>query len=330
MKPSVLAEELAYLINIRRPVFVWGKSGIGKSSVVHQTAEAMSRQLNDARASQLDSIDVRGFPVPDMKKKTMEWLPADFLPRESDPPGVLFLDELNGAMPTVAGACYQLILDFRIGSYVLPKHWSIVAAGNGQGDRGVTHLMPAPLSNRFVHLDYTLDADDWQRRASLDNIDPRIRAYLRLKPHALHVFDAVQNPRSFPSPRTWYFADEILKGNRSPGAQLELLQGTLGEGAAAEFSGFCVQLKDMPDIDQIMMDPKKAPLPRNQSVMHTVAATLSDRTKAANFPRVMDYVERMQREFQVVFVRDVGERTPAIKNTKRYADWILANQHVIN
>lgn len=330
MKPSVLATELPFLIENRRPVFLWGKSGVGKSSVVNQIAQAMGRKVSDARMSQLDSIDLRGFPMPDTKKKTMEWLPADFLPRAGDPPGILFLDEFNGAMPATASAGYQLILDLRIGAYVLPKNWSIVAAGNGQDDRGITYQMAAPLSNRFVHLEYTLDSDDWQARASVDDIDPRIRAFLRLKPGALHIFDSTVNPRSFPTPRTWYFADEIVKAKRAPAAQLELLKGCIGEGAAVEFTAFCTQLKDMPDIDQIMLDPKKAPLPVSQPVMHAVVCALADRTKAANFPRIMDYVERMQREFQTVFIHDVGKREKPILSTRRYADWILANQHVIN
>lgn len=330
MKPSVVAEEIPFLLAQKRPVFIWGKSGIGKSSVMRQTAERNKLLLNDVRAGQLDSIDVRGFPVPDMKKRQMEWLPADFLPRESDKPGILFLDEMNGATPVVGNALYQLILDRRIGNYKLPDHWGLVAAGNYQGDRGVTYEMPAPLSNRFVHIDFVLDAHDWQVQAAADGIDPRIRAYLTLKPDSLHVYDSAINPRSFPSPRSWYFADQILKGNRKKDREVELLKGTVGEGAAIEFFGFCAQLADMPDIDFIMLNPKTAPLPKSQPVMHAVSKALGDRTKASNFARVMEYVTRMQREFQIVFVTEVGTRDKAIMNTKAYTDWILVNHDVIN
>lgn len=329
MKPSAIAAVLPELIKARRPVFIHGKSGVGKSSVVHQITASMKRRLTDARASQMDSIDVRGFPVPDMKKKSMEWLPADFLPRESDPPGVLFLDELNGAMPTVASALYQLILDHRIGSYILPKNWSIVAAGNNMDDRGVTHQMPAPLNNRFVHIDFDLNADDWLIKAADDDVHPHIRAYLRLKPGSLHVFDSAVNPRSFPTPRSWYFADELYKTGYSSDNMLELLKGTVGEGAAAEFLGFVKSIADMPNIDSILMDPEGAKLPGNQAVMHAVVTTLESKTSVSNFARLMKYAKRLPREIQVVFVRAVIKKTPAIENTKEYMAWGLANQDIL-
>jgi hypothetical protein len=326
MKPSVVASVLPKLIEARRPVFIWGPAGAGKSSTVHQVCEAIKRRITDTRLSQLDSIDLRGFPVPDMKKKSMEWLPADFLPGPKDPPGVLFLDEMNGAMPAVASACYQLILDRRIGSYVLPDAWSVVAAGNNQGDRGVTHQMPAPLSNRFVHIDFEVDPLDWQIRAQTDNLHPHIRAYLKLKPSSLHIFDSTKNPRCFPTPRSWYFADEIYKGDYTTNEKLELLKGTVGEGAAGEFIGFVRDIKDMPDIDNIMMDPKRAPLPGSQPVMHAVVTTLSDKTKASNFDRLMGYIERLQPEVQMVYVRSATARDKNIFNCKGYASWALANQ----
>jgi MoxR-like ATPase len=58
----------------------------------------------------------------------------------------------TSAPPTVSAAAYQLILDRRLGDYVVPEGWVIFAAGNRQGDRGVTYSMPAPLANRFSHL----------------------------------------------------------------------------------------------------------------------------------------------------------------------------------
>lgn len=329
MKPSTLKTVLPELIAMRRPPFIWGKSGIGKSSVVRQVAAAMGLQLNDMRLSQLDSIDLRGFPVPDMKKRRMDWLPCPDLPTNDDPPGMLFLDECNGAMPTVASAAYQLILDGRIGQYILPQHWSIVAAGNNMGDRGITHQMPAPLNNRFIHIDMEVDHDDWHHQAAADGLSVEIRAYMRLKKESLHDFDPVLNPRSFPTPRAWYFVDEVFKRENlknKPLALLELIKGTVGEGHGASFTGFCRDLASMPDIDSIMMNPKQAKLPGNQSVMHAVGTALADRTTPTNFDRVMVYMERLEPEIQTVFVRSAVNKDDRVCNTKTYQDWVLKNQ----
>jgi MoxR-like ATPase len=40
-------------------------------------------------------------------------------------------------------------------------HNIIFAAGNRQGDRGVTYSMPAPLANRFSHYELDVNLDDW-------------------------------------------------------------------------------------------------------------------------------------------------------------------------
>lgn len=329
MKPSTITAELPSILSMRRPIFMWGKSGIGKSSLVHQYATAHRLELRDVRMSQLDSIDLRGFPMPNVKERTMEWLSPNFLPTKKDKPGILFLDEMNGAMPAVMAPSYQLILDGRIGHYIFPDTWAIIAAGNNVGDRGVTHQMPAPLNNRFIHIDVDTDTDDWHARAMADGIDMRIRAYLRLKPGNLHVFDTTVNPRSFPTPRSWYFVDQILKLKRPAGVEFELLKGTVGEGAAGEFTGFCRDIANMPDIDSILLDPTKAELPKTQSVMHAVTTALVDKVAPAVMDRIMKYVTRLPREIQVVFVRGAQQKDRRVVSVKSYMDWCIGNQDIV-
>lgn len=330
MKPSVIKATLPTLLAMHRPVFIWGPSGAGKSSVVHQFCAENKLQLRDVRLSQLDAIDLRGFPVPDMKSKKTHWLPADFLPTKDDPAGVLFLDEMNGAKPAVGSAAYQLILDRRLGAYEFPDHWDIVAAGNNAGDRGVTHQMPAPLNNRFLHIDYEIDQDDWHKQAANDGIHAHIRSYLRLKSQSLHVFDGAKNPRSFPTPRSWYFADQLYKSALAAPVKHELIKGTIGEGTAAEFTGFCRDIAAMPNIDSILMNPAKAKLPGNQAVMHAVVTTLvDDKVEVANFDRIMEYVQRLPVELQVVFVRGAINKDDNVCNTTTYMDWGLRNQNFL-
>lgn len=331
MKPSTIKEILPELRAMRRPPFVWGPSGAGKSSVIAQHCAEQGLMLRDMRLSQLDAIDFR-FPLVDVKAKKLDWLPNADLPTQNDPPGWLFLDECNGAMPAVASVAYQLILDHRIGSYVLPDHWSIIAAGNNTSDRGVTHQMPAPLNNRFIHIDFEIDADDWHRQAMQDGVHTLIRSYLRLKGRAaLHTFDSARNPRSFATPRTWYFADQILKRGLKPAVQHELLQGALGEGAAAELTGFIRDAAAMPDIDSILMNPTKAKMPGNQSVMHAVVTTLlDDKLTVGNFDQIMGYITRLPEELQMVFVRGAIDKTKdAVCNTAAYMDWGIKNQAFI-
>jgi MoxR-like ATPase len=201
MKPSLICATLNRLIKIRQPVFIWGAPGVGKSQIVAQVAAGQQLPLVDIRAVLLDPVDLRGLPHIDSEGRA-HWSPPDFLPQNGS--GVLFLDELNAAPPLVQAACYQLVLDRRIGEYRLPEGWSIIAAGNRETDRAVTHRMPSALANRFVHLSFDPDLGDWLVWAAAHDVSPEVVAFLRYRPGLLHAFDAQKDDKAFGYIRQYY------------------------------------------------------------------------------------------------------------------------------
>ena len=142
--------------DLDQPVMVWGQPGVGKSDAVRQMAEAKGAVLVDIRLSQYDSVDLRG--IPSVESGLTRWNMPATLPFVGNPdfptdrPIVVFFDEINGAAPAVAGVAYQLVLDRAAGEHKLLPNVRIVAAGNREGDKGVTNKMPLPLANRFAHL----------------------------------------------------------------------------------------------------------------------------------------------------------------------------------
>ena len=157
MKASRLNSTLTALIEQKVPAFLWGAPGIGKSSIVKQIAQSNEIDFIDLRLALMDPTDLKGIPFYDKESHTALWAPPAFLPKSGE--GILFLDELNTAAPSVQASAYQLILDRRVGEYVLPDGWAIVAAGNRESDRGVTYRMPSPLANRFVHFEMEVDVE---------------------------------------------------------------------------------------------------------------------------------------------------------------------------
>ena len=123
----------------------------------------------------LDPTDLKGIPF--LKENEAIWAAPNFLPRPDAKGGILFLDELNSAPPSVQAAAYQLILDRRIGEYTLPENWSIVAAGNRESDRGVTHKIPSPLANRFVHFEMEHSVSDWRDWAFRTQVEDDIISF---------------------------------------------------------------------------------------------------------------------------------------------------------
>jgi len=241
---SVEARSLLMLTAVKRkrPVFLWGPPGIGKSELVHDIGAELDALVIDLRMALLDPTDVRGIGFYSPDTKTMQWAPPNDLPSQEVAAKykhvILFLDEMNSAPPAVQSAAYQLILNRRVGQYELPDNVSLIAAGNRETDKGVTYRMPAPLANRFVHFEMRVDFDSWLNWAVTHDINSDVIGYLSQHKGDLFDFDPRSSSRSFATPRSWTFVSEILAERDLAEKQVvDVLAGTVGEGIAHKFTG---------------------------------------------------------------------------------------------
>ena len=247
IKIKQLRDFLGVLVdkNIRLSVMIWGPPGVGKSSVVAQVAKSADLSLIDLRLSQLAPTDLRGLPVAIAGDGSGQgrsvWYPPEFLPAAGR--GILLLDEINMAMPAMQGIAQQLILDRRVGNYVVPEGWFIWAAGNRKEDRASVFEMPAPLANRFVHLEVSPDFDAFKEYAIGAGYDEQIIAFLAFRPVLLHKPDP-QSP-NWPSPRTWEMASSLRRAGLAIGP-------AVGAGAASEFQAFLKVYAELPNIELIL------------------------------------------------------------------------------
>jgi len=326
MQPSRVTETLKTLIAIRQPVFVWGPPGVGKSQVVAQTAAQMGLSLIDVRAVLLDPVDLRGLPHIDQHNRAC-WSPPEFLPRDGR--GLLFLDELNAAPPLVQAACYQLVLDRRLGEYRLPDGWSLIAAGNRETDRAVTHRMPSALANRFVHVKFDVHADEWLSWAQQNDIAAEVIAFIRFRPNLLHAFDPQKDDKAFPTPRSWEFVSRIMAQGKKAIVDLELIAGVVGEGAAAEFCGFLRIFRNLPDPQALLDNPETAEVPADPATLYAVCEMLSEKTDMENVSGIMAYARRLPPEFSVLLVRDAARINSGIVHTPAFSEWAAAHAEVL-
>ena len=327
MKASSVLDALRVLVAARRPVFVWGSPGVGKSSVVRQLAETLKVRLQDVRALLLDPVDLRGLPFLGTDGRS-KWATPEFLPQNGS--GILFLDELNAAPAMVQASCYQLVLDRKLGEYTLPDGWAIIAAGNRDSDRGATTRMPTPLRNRFVHLEFEVDMQDWSEWAIQAGIRPEVIAFLRFRPELISAFD--REAQAFPSPRSWEFVSHILDSFGSqpnPTIEHEVIAGAVGTGAATELSAFLKTFRELPNIDAILLNPLQELVPENAAAQYAVASALARCASDTNFDRICVYLNRLPTEFRVLCVRDATLREPAIRTTTGYLRWAVDNHHAI-
>lgn len=324
MKPSGILTALTLLVQMRRSVFLWGAPGVGKSNIVYQLGQLLNLPIKEVRALLHDNVDFKGLPF--LFDGQTKWAIPDFLPREGE--GILFLDELNAAPALVQAACYQLVLDRRLGDYVLPDGWAVIAAGNRESDRSVVTRMPTALRNRFVHLEFQVDRTEWQQWALSNDIAFEVIAFLSLREDLLHKFDKDQN--AFPTPRSWSFVSDIVKRNPPPQIEVELIAGAVGRAAATEFAAFLNTSRDFPDIEDILRNPRSEKIPAKADGQYAVACALSRRATDVNFANVCAYLDRMPREFSVLCVTQAARTTPSIQKTGAYTRWIHDHHNILN
>jgi len=301
MKPTRVKQLLSKLLLTRWPVFLWGPPGIGKSSIVAETAREMSLEMLDVRAALLDPTDIRGIPT--VEDGSTRWCQPAFLPSDTNSKGVLFLDELNAAPPLVQASLYQLTLDRRIGEYLLPDGWHIVAAGNRARDGGITFRMPSPLANRFIHAEVEADLQDWSEWAVRSGVHYLVVGFLNLRPNLLSTPYAGQD--AFATPRSWEMLSDLLRQDDSdPAAYTDIINGIVGEGAASEFLTYCKSSKQDKVFLKILADPANAPLPKKLNEQYALAAWLiSKLNHPTNRDAVGTLLLRFSPEFGVLLQR---------------------------
>ena len=272
MNPEDLKTYLDRLItnDLKISTMIWGAPGIGKSSIVEQLASVHQLEVVDIRLSQLAPTDLRGLPV--AEAGVSKWFPPEFLPQQGR--GILFLDEINMAPPTMQGMAQQLILDRRVGSYVVPDGWFVWAAGNRKEDRAGVFEMPTPLANRFLHLQVEPDFESFKTYAIGQGIHEQIIAFLCFRPSLLHKIDP-QQP-AWCSPRSWMMAS-LLHYNGLD------LAPAIGVAASAEFQAFSLTYQLLPDLLPILEGKgSDTPFPVEPSARYATVIGLTIHATDAN------------------------------------------------
>ena len=185
------------------------------------------------------------------------------------------------------------------------------------------------MANRFIHIDVEPDAEDWNTRALKTGISDATRGYIRWRPNNLCAAKIEPGVRGFPTPRSWVFADQIINSGLPPEVELDLLRGTVGEGHAAEFAGYIREEKTLGVIENYILNPAKAKVPESPSTCHALVSALESRVTASNFPRVMEFMGRMEKEFEVMFVSAAIKKDDAIATTKTFIAWTEKNSDVL-
>lgn len=205
--------------------------------------------------------------------------------------GILALEEFNSAAPSVQAAAYQLVLDRRLGEYIVPDGVDIIGMGNRDTDKGVTFKMPTPIMNRFIHIEMRSDFDDWQRWALMNMVHKDVVGYLSAFKSELFQFEAGTAARGFATPRSWEFVSDILKKNEDlpENVLLGLVVGAVGDGTGVKFCTHRKDAKNLPKIADIL-DGRVTKMPSTREI------SLSYMLTTAICYELKDQIDKIKRE----------------------------------
>ena len=222
-------------------------------------------------------------------------------------------------------------MDREVYKHKLHPNCHIVAAGNLVTDRAIVNTQSTATTSRLTHYRMRVDHKIWIDWANSHNIDHRIISFIKFKPEILHKFNSTINELTFPCPRTWEFASRIIS-NKDTINQLTRIRlaGTVGEGAAIEFSVYCDIYKNLPTIEQIKSDPRAGwKVPTEPSEQYAVTTMLAHNTDPTNVDSMMQAIERLPVEMQIITLKDIYKRTPALKQHQAIKSWVSSNASTI-
>jgi hypothetical protein len=301
---TALVQQFACRSLRHRATMLWGARGVGKSSVVRQVAQHHHVPLVDLRLTTIEPVDIRGAVYADDVAGRTVWFPPEFLPGADQLEGILFLDELTAADQRLQISAYSLILDRRVGNYVLPDGWMVVAAGNASFHGAVCHDMGTALADRMFHFNVQTVIEAFLDHAAALGFAPEVMAYLKVRPDKLDDTQAqlAADHLVGASPRGWEDVSRVLQSGLPEPAQRLFVQGRIGAANAAEFFGVLREIQAGVDVLKLLAaqpgDETAALLPRTldglYGMTYGLLAACTDATTLARALEVLDQLPALR------------------------------------
>ena len=247
-----------HVLKVRKPLMLRGRHGVGKSELVYQVGSDMGLPVVERRASQMTEGDLVGLPRTD--GDVTSFCPPDWLADACNRAVLLFLDEVDRAIPEVRQGIFELTDSRKIfGNYLHPDT-VVVAAVNG-GEHGsqyqVGEMDPAEL-DRWTVFDVEPPTEDWLAWAK-GNTETVVWDFINQnRSHLEHGEDFEPN-KVYPSRRSWKRLNDCLEsagmlGDEHDPAIFHLATGFVGFEAAVSFNDFVKNYERQVTVEMILDD----------------------------------------------------------------------------
>lgn len=331
MRASLLKDTITSLLKagVNRSAVIVGPPGGGKTSIVKQIAKDLNYQYIQRHLPTM-LVEDMGVPMidkPMLYYKISDWFPAKGSKYDTGQPGVLCFDDRNQAGNDLQKVLANLVQERELHGIPMADNWHVISTGNRQSDRAGANRILSHLSDRENEFELETHHDDWTAWALENNIRPEVISFIRFKSGLLHDFDPQRDKN--PTPRSWCEGVSPAIDVVPKEAELSVFKGAVGEGPAAEFTGFLKIARKLPNPDAVLLNPQSAAVPTDPATLYALSGSIAQRATPSNFERVCQYVERMPAEFSVLTVSMALRRERALQSTAAFNNWVVKHHDVM-
>jgi hypothetical protein len=335
-----------------KSVILIGNYGIGKSQIVYEYGEQKAKEkgkeliiwhlLTEEQKKELIEnkeklkksfiiVDIKLQSIGDISKITgiplivngnsehkVIWELPLFLKvlsqEESD--GILFLDEINMASPSLQSTAFEIILQKKIGEWKLNDNILVIGAGNTLDVNISANPIPKPLINRCVFIKFDgFDLEDWLRWAISKQLDERVISFVKMFKELYK--DSEEELETSTRPRSFEILSDLIK-NENDIDYIELIAfGTLHKSTATEFVSF-IKLFDKLDFKKYINEPMLFDKEETQ-VKYAIITLLARNINQIDIKSLINFINHVSRnepEFIMLLLM-------LIKNKPKVIDKIL-------
>ena len=328
MRPTQLTQLIQDLFPLQRTLCIEGPPGGGKTSVVRDAAKQLETSYIEVHLPTSLPEDF-GIPWPQADSEFFAHKLPDWFPLEGQAPesGIICFDDRNQADPSLQKIIANICQARTLHGKPLPKGWMVVSTGNRQSDRAGSNRVLSHLRDRENVVSLETHLDDWTGWAIDNGVPHEGISFIRYRPGLLHDFDPQADIS--PTPRSWVEGVFNLLGRVKPEAEFELFAGAVGEGAAAEFTGFMRIFRKLPNPDSILLQPETAAVPEDPATLYALSGALANRAATGNIDRLVKYLDRLPREFSVLTMSSALRRDTDLSNSQAFTRWAVDHQDVL-
>jgi hypothetical protein len=245
--------------------------------------------------------------------------------------GLVVIEEHGQGEGETKRCLANLFCEHQLGPWKLPPDWRVIATSNRANDRsGVTKDYDHDINRKNVIniSDDLRSLLNWQWR---NNRHPDVISFS--DQNSGTVFgEQPEKQGPFCTPRSLAMAEDDLCAMSDDGFTLpvdatatELVAGTVGDGAAAQLMSHLRLAIDLPSIEEIVKNPSGTKVPTKADAHMLVAFRLAALVKKETAEPIIEYMQRLPKEFAVPFAKTAVHREKSLMTTKAFHNWCVKN-----